>query len=107
MSVQKSTDGLAILYRRFYEGRPKRIAELEDAITNDEVARKICDLRTKAKLTQKQLAKRVGTTASVISRLEDADYEGHSVAMLNRIASAMNMRVKIDFVPQPKKKRSA
>ena len=28
------------------------------------------------------MADRVGTTASVISRLEDADYTGHSLAML-------------------------
>ena len=57
------------------------------------------ELRTKAKLTQKELAARVGTTASVISRLEDDDYEGHSLAMLRRIASALNKRVEIRFVP--------
>ena len=53
----------------------------------------------------------VGTTASVISRLEDADYEGHSLAMLNRIAAALNKRVKIEFVPLtragPKRRKSA
>src|ERR1035438_952707 len=32
-------------------------------------------------------------------RLEDADYEGHSVAMLRRIAAALNQRVEIRFVP--------
>ena len=30
---------------------------------------------------------------------EDADYEGHSVAMLRRIAAALNRRVEIRFVP--------
>ena len=49
---------------------------------------------------------RVGTTASVICRLEDADYEGHSLAMLRRIAAALNKRVEIRFIsmkgkPQP------
>ena len=63
------------------------------------MARKIRDLRTKAGLTQKQLAKLVGTTHSVISHLEDADYEGHSLAMLDRIAAAMDKRVEIRFVP--------
>ena len=80
---------------------------LEEERSNDEVARRIYTLRAKSKLTQKQLAKLVGTTASVISRLDDADYEGHSLAMLNRIAAAMNMRVSIEFIPQPKKKRTA
>src|SRR5438093_8304905 len=60
---------------------------------------KIYDLRTKAGLSQAQFAKLVGTTASVICRLEDADYEGHSLAMLNRIAAALHRRVEIRFVP--------
>ncbi len=37
-------------------------------------------------------------TSSVICRLEDADYEGHSLAMLQRIAAALNKRVEIRFV---------
>lgn len=103
----KNTDGLEILYRRYYAGKPDRIAELEEAIANDEIARKIYDLRTRAGLTQRQLAKKIGTTASVISRLEDADYEGHSLAMLNRIAAAFNKRVELEFVPISKKRKSA
>lgn len=65
---------------------------------NDSVARQIAALRVQAGLTQRQLAKLVGTTASVICRLENADYEGHSLAMLNRIAAALNQRVEIHFV---------
>ncbi len=42
----------------------------------------------------------VGTTALVICRLEDADYEGHPLAMLQRIAAALNKRVEIRFVPR-------
>ena len=63
---------------------------LEEARANEEIARNIFGLRTKAGLT---------TTASVICRLEDADYEGHSLAMLRRIAAALNQRVEIRFVP--------
>jgi DNA-binding XRE family transcriptional regulator len=94
-----ATDAVEILHRRYYEGKPERLAALEQARVNDAVARKICELRTKAGLTQRQLAKRVGTTASVICLLEDADYEGHSMAMLNRIAAALDQRVEIRFVP--------
>ena len=72
---------------------------LEEEQANLDIARKIYDLRTKAGLSQAQLAKRVGTTQSVISRLEDADYEGHSLAMLRRIASALEKRVEIRFLP--------
>jgi hypothetical protein len=46
----------------------------------------------------------VGTTPSVISRLEDDDYEGHSLAMLCRVAAALNKRVEIRFVPLESKR---
>ena len=68
-----------------------------------EVAQLIYDARTKSKLTQKQLAELVGTTQSVIARLEDADYEGHSLSMLQRIASALNKRLEIRFVSGPRR----
>lgn len=91
-------DAVAILHRRYYEGKPARLKNLQEARANEEIARKIRDLRAAAALTQTQLAKLIGTTASVICRLEDADYEGHSLAMLRRIAGAMNARVEIRFV---------
>lgn len=98
-SKQKpTTDAMEIIHRRYYRGRPQRMAELAEAEANDTVARKIYELRKRARLTQQQLAKRVGTTTSVISRLEDADYEGHSLAMLRRIAKALNKRVELRFV---------
>ena len=93
------TDAVEILHRRFYAGKTARLKNLEEARAHAEVARKIVEFRTAAGLTQTQLAKLIGTTASVICRLEDADYEGHSLAMLRRIAAAMNQRVEIRFVP--------
>jgi DNA-binding XRE family transcriptional regulator len=93
-----TTDAVEILHRRYYQGKPERLAALEKARANDSVARKMTALRVQAGLTQRQLAKLVGTTASVICRLESADYEGHSLAMLNRIAAALNQRVEIRFV---------
>ncbi|MCI0455637.1 MAG: helix-turn-helix domain-containing protein [Gemmataceae bacterium] len=95
---EPTTDAVEILHRRYFEGKPEMLAMLEEERANDEIARKIYELRTKANLTQRQLAKLVGTTASVICRLEDADYEGHSLAMLRRIAAALDRRVEIRFV---------
>ncbi len=96
---KSTTDAVEILHRRFFKGQPARLKALEEARADDEVARKIFELRKKAGLTQAQLAKMIGTTASAVSRLEDADYEGHSLAMLRRIAAALNKRVEIRFVP--------
>jgi DNA-binding XRE family transcriptional regulator len=93
-----TTDAAKIIHRRFFAGKPVRLTELEEARANDAVARKILALRNETGLTQGQLGKLIGTTASVICRLEDADYEGHSLAMLNRIATALDRRVEINFV---------
>lgn len=59
----------------------------------------IYDARTGAGLTQQQLAKLIGTRQSVISRLEHADYEAHSLAMLERIADALNLQVELRLKP--------
>jgi transcriptional regulator with XRE-family HTH domain len=61
------------------------------------VARLIYELRTQAGLTQRQLAKRVGTTQPAIARLEARDYRGHSLTMLQRIADAVNGKIEIHF----------
>ena len=102
-----TADAVEILHRRYYEGRPERLAGLEEERGNAEIARKVYALRKKAGLTQGQLAKLVGTTASVICRLEDADYEGHSLSMLRRIATALDRRIEIRFAPTQRKLRTA
>ena len=86
---------------------PKRQQAFEEAVANREVAQRIYELRQQAGLSQTELAKRVGTTQSVISRLEDADYEGHSLAMLNRIAAAVERRVEIRFLPRRRRPQPA
>jgi ribosome-binding protein aMBF1 (putative translation factor) len=95
------------LYDRFIGDDPERVASVEEASANLDIAQKIYDLRTKAGLSQRALAKLVGTTASVICKLEDADYEGHSLSMLHRVAAALDKRVDIRFVPLKRKARSA
>lgn len=104
---QRTADAVEILRRRYVAGNPKAEAMLEEIRAEAELARSLFRLRTEAGLTQQALARQIGTTASVISRLEDADYSGHSVAMLRRIAAALGRRVEIRFpaargkVPSP------
>jgi len=94
----KSSEAVRILHRRYYKGDPRRMADLEKARVGAQMARKIHELRTKAGLTQKELADLVGTSHSVISRLENDDYTRHSLDMLHRIAAALNRRVEVRFV---------
>jgi ribosome-binding protein aMBF1 (putative translation factor) len=106
MPKKTSTDALKIL-AHIAGNDPKRQQGFEEEVANREVAHKIYRLRQDGGLSQAELARRVGTTQSVISRLEDADYEGHSLAILNRIAAAMNRRVEIRFVLRKRRLQSA
>jgi transcriptional regulator with XRE-family HTH domain len=98
------TKTLGYLYDRFIGDDPEQVASYERALTNAEVASAIHELRTQAGLSQRALAERVGTTASVICRLEDADYDGHSLSMLRRVAAAVGREVMISFPPKARTK---
>jgi ribosome-binding protein aMBF1 (putative translation factor) len=96
--MARTDDALKIL-----ENLTRSDSELEGMIRessfNAAVAQLIYDARSKAGLPQKQLAARIGTQQFVIARIEDADYEGHSLSMLQRIAGALNQRVEINLLP--------
>lgn len=95
--MPKTKDAEKIIDRMV--GADKELRDLiAEGTVNVRVARMIYDARNKAGLTQKELAKLVGTTQSVIARLEDADYEGHSLGMLSRIVAALNKRIDIRFL---------
>jgi ribosome-binding protein aMBF1 (putative translation factor) len=59
------------------------------------------EMREDAELTQTELAKNVGTTQSVIARLEDAEYAGHSLTMLERIAAVCGVALKLRAEKKP------
>ncbi len=99
MTAKKTSDALEILHRRYIRGHPEREAELNRERRNAALARKLLALRTGAGMTQSELARQVGTSASVISRLENAGYEGHSLTMLRRVAAALGKDLELKFVP--------
>lgn len=94
---KKTSNALRIMKGRFYKSEERRV-ELEEARVNAEAARLIYQLRTEAKLSQRQLAELIGTTQSVISRLEDDDYNGHSLSMLSKITASLNKRLVLNAV---------
>lgn len=93
--------------RRYPKDYPKADKLIEDELINLGIAQQIYDIRQKAGLTQVQLAALVSTSPSVISRLEDADYGGHSLSMLKRIAWALDKTIELRFVDKKKKIRHA
>ena len=97
--MAKITDAVEILKRKMGI-RPDTDPEMLQISEGLRVAQMIFDARTEAGLTQKELAQAVGTTQSVISQLESAEYKGHSLTMLERIAKALNRRVEIRLAPR-------
>jgi transcriptional regulator with XRE-family HTH domain len=95
---KKTTRAVEILQNRYIGDDAERQASLREERVNAEVARTIYELREESGLTQKELADLIGTTQSVISRLEDDDYESHSLSMLNKIAKALNHRVNVMLI---------
>ncbi|KKQ40175.1 MAG: Transcriptional regulator, XRE family [Candidatus Magasanikbacteria bacterium GW2011_GWA2_37_8] len=62
-----------------------------------EVAYQILQLRKKKKVSQSQLAKKIGTTQSNVARME-AGKQNFSTDMLVRIASALGKELEVKFV---------
>jgi transcriptional regulator with XRE-family HTH domain len=103
--TRKTSNAVRIFHRRYVGEDVQRMASLEQERVNAEVSRTIYELREQAVLSQKELAERVDTTQSVISPLEDADYEGHSLSMLSLIAKALNQQVQVVMRPKEQKRK--
>ena len=96
--ASKVRDATRILDR--VTGKDRRLRKMiAEETLNARVAAMIYKARTRAGLTQAQLAELIGTQQSAIARLEDADYEGHSLSMLQRIAEVLGKRLEVSFVP--------
>ena len=102
MDAEKTTDAVDILHRHYVEGDPEMEALVKTERIRAEVAAELYQLRTQLGLSQRALAKKSGMSASMICKLENADYEGDSFAMLRRIAAALNKRVQGSFESLPK-----
>jgi transcriptional regulator with XRE-family HTH domain len=70
-----------------------------------DVAIQLTSLRKASGLSQKELAKRVGTSQQQISRLESPSYKGHSLSMLRRVADVLGASVHVEI--QAKKQQSS
>ncbi len=96
--IKSTSDGLEILYNRYYQNNPDRQLELEKMRLDDQVSREILKLKELHNLSTQELAKLINTDESIIESLENADYEGDSFLMLNIIATALKMKVNFQLV---------
>jgi len=88
-------------YSRWTEiknNRPAPSPETRAGIEQDlALGQLIYDLRTEAGLSQRELAERMGTTQSVISRLEEGGGARNRIDTLARVATALNRHLVVSF----------
>ena len=63
------------------------------------IGEQLAALRQSANLTQAAVAKKVGTTASAISRYENAEYDRYELQTLRKIVEACGGRIDIIVAP--------
>lgn len=95
MTKRKRTSDAVELMNKWYGGDEEWEQELAEERVRVQVGQIVYDLRTEAGLSQEALAKLAGTSQSIISRVENADYEGSALEMLNRICSALHCQIKV------------
>ncbi len=96
--LKKSSTASEILRRRYREDTEyTSILDEERAVAR--VSQAIVEARTAAGLSQQELARRIGTSQPAIARLEDGDYSRHSLAVLQRIANALHLKLDVRFLP--------
>jgi len=78
---------------------PELRHRIEEQKLHTKIAEMVLAAREIAGLPQDQLAKRVGTSQRVITRLELADYQGPSLTLLQRIAAALHHRLEVGLIP--------
>ena len=86
---------------------PKFRRGFEEEVQKLAIGEQLCRLRQEAGLTQAQVAKRIGTTASAISRYENADYDRYELRTLRKIVHACGGRLEISMEPGPNTHRAA
>ena len=96
----KKTNTASELLRRRFRDDPEYQAMLDEERLIAQASQAIYDARTAANLSQQQLAEKIGTSQPAIARLEDGDYDRHSVATLQRIADALELKLSIRFVSE-------
>jgi len=62
-----------------------------------DIAEQLLQLRQQAGLTQAEVAMRVGTTASAISRYENADYDKYEINTIKKIVVACGGKLEISI----------
>ena len=97
MAIKTTTDGMEVIKHRFGVD-PRTDPSVQSFADDFRIAQMVYDARIANGMTQEQLADAVGTSPDVISQLEDADYEGQSLALIRRIAESLDLKLHVELV---------
>ena len=76
--------------------RPGFLAEVDEEVERMAIAHKLKELRKAAGLSQAELAKRIGTKAPGIARMESGKFAPR-IGVLHKVATALGVRLRIQF----------
>ena len=97
---KKTPYGAVLLYNRYISVDKELKRLYEEDRKQMQLGIRVRELRLSAHMTQAELAERTGTTASAISRIENAEYKKHSLPLLQKIAYVLHKRLEIHFVDE-------
>ncbi len=83
--------------KKIIASNPEVAAELENNAVEYQVISEVIRARSEQKVSQKELAERIGTRQSNISRLESGNYNP-SLEFLEKVAEALGKKLEIHFV---------
>lgn len=86
-------------FRKELMADPEVKKAYEDLQPEFAIVQAIIDARVKKKISQEELARRMGTGQAVISRLENANAKP-SLSLIKRLANALGLKVEIRFTPR-------
>ena len=91
---KRITDAVEII-ERHYGNHPEWDKLVAEEVLKANVGQLVHDLRVESGLSQTRLARIVGTSQSVISRVENADYEGSALEILARVCFALHRNISV------------
>ena len=95
--IKKTDDAIALINNLIAQD-PQIQEMIEESYINAEIGQLIYDTRIKEQLTAKELADRVGVQESVILDLEEGDYEGNALIILEKVAKVFQQKIQVQLI---------
>jgi ribosome-binding protein aMBF1 (putative translation factor) len=86
------------LKKRLKDPRFRKVWEEPTGDVYLDTAFEVIKARREKRLSQRELAEKVGTSQQAIARLESPSYKGRNLSTLERVARALDKKLEVRFV---------